>query len=125
MIEQDYIMRLIKEMIRFLLKLIFNIDSETPTAEIMKDKEAKNVLEELFDRVDAGKINDAENKLYSIVDETNVNYLEIALLFYSYLNDKDDIFLEENGFSRKEIKMGLEDMSSKYGLNGIMEIFLN
>ena len=124
MIEQDYIMRLIHEMIRFLLKL-FNIDTESPAAEFMKDKEAKKVLEELYDMIDAGKINEAENKLYSIVDEANINYLEIALLFYSYLNDKDDNYLEENGFSRKEIKMGIEDIASKYGLNGITEIFLN
>ena len=30
MVERDYIMRLIREMVRAILKLFFNIDSESP-----------------------------------------------------------------------------------------------
>ena len=32
MYEQDYIMRLIKEMVRTLLKLLFNVDTDSPSA---------------------------------------------------------------------------------------------
>jgi len=32
--EQDYVMRLIKEMVRAILKLLFNINTETPTVEL-------------------------------------------------------------------------------------------
>ena len=34
MFEQDYIMRLINEMVRAILKMIFNIDTESPSAEL-------------------------------------------------------------------------------------------
>jgi hypothetical protein len=48
----------------------------------------------------------------------------VALLFYSYLNDKSDEFLENNNFSRDEVKDGLETIVSKYGLNSIASMFL-
>lgn len=34
MLEEDYIMRLIKEMIRAIIKVVFNVDTESPTEEL-------------------------------------------------------------------------------------------
>ena len=62
MFEQDYVMRLIKEMVRAILKLLFNIDTESPTIELLENKEEKETLENLIDMVDAGEINEAENR---------------------------------------------------------------
>ena len=42
--------------------------------------------------VDSGKINEAENQIYDMTSDDNMANLELALLFYSYLNDKDDDF---------------------------------
>ena len=124
MFEQDYVMRLIKEMVRAVLKLLFNIDTESPTVELLEDKEEKETLENLLDMIDDGKINEAENSLYDLTSDTDMNSLEIALLFYSYLNDKTDDFLEENDFSREEIKLGLENVADRFGLSGIAKMFL-
>lgn len=124
MFEQDYIMRLIKEMVRALLKLLFNIDTESPTSELLEEKEAKETLDQLLDMVDDGKINQAENELYELLSQESMTNLEIALLFYSYLNDKEDGFLKEHDYSREEIKMGVKMLASQYGLNNIAELFL-
>lgn len=124
MFEQDYVMRLIKEMVRAILKLLFNIDTESPTVDLLENREEKEALENLLDMVDAGKINEAENKLFDLTDDVIVNDLKIALLFYSYLNDKTDDFLETNDFSRDEIKSGLEDVADRFGLNSIAKMFL-
>ena len=124
MFEQDYIMRLIKEMVRALLKLLFNIDTESPTSELLEEKEAKETLDQLLDMVDDGKINQAENELYELLSQESMTNLEIALLFYSYLNDKEDGFLKEHDYSREEIKMGIKMLASRYGLNNIAELFL-
>ena len=123
MFEQDYVMRLIKEMVRAILKLLFNIDTESPTVELLENKEEQETLENLLDMVDAGEINEAENRLYDLTSNTDVNSLEIALLFYSYLNDKTDDFLEENDFSRDEIKLGLENVVDSFGLSSIAKMF--
>ena len=124
MFEQDYIMRLIKEMIRTILKLLFNIDMETPTTELLKNEEKKAALETLLNMVDDGDINEAENKIFEIVEAGKRESLELVLLFYSYLNDKSDEFLAENNFSRKEIQDDLKYILSKYGLDGMAETFL-
>lgn len=124
MFEQDYIMRLIKEMVRAILKLIFQIDMDSPTAELLEESEERATLEALLDLVDAGRINEAENRIYEITEGLDQSHLEIALLFYSYLNDKSDDFLEENNFSRNEVKQGLQDIVSRYGLDSMAEIFL-
>jgi hypothetical protein len=150
MFEQDYVMRLIKEMVRAILKLLFNIDTESPTVELLENKEEKETLENLLDMVDAGKINEAENGLYDImsarepscshdwrtanadhealfhdiISAKDMNSLEIVLLFYSYLNDKTDDFLETNDFSRDEIKLGIENIVDRFGLSSIAKIFL-
>lgn len=124
MFEQDYVMRLIKEMVRAILKLLFNIDTESPTVELLENKEEKETLENLLDMADAGKINEAENRLYDLISDTDMGSLEIALLFYSYLNDKTDEFLEVNDFCRAEIKLGMENVADVFGLSSIAKMFL-
>ena len=124
MFEQDYVMRLIKEMVRAILKLLFNIDTELPTAELLENKEEKETLKNLFDMIDDGKINEAENRLYDLTSDTDMNSLESALLCYSYLHDQTDDFLEENDFSRDEIKLGLENVTDSFGLSSIAKMFL-
>lgn len=54
----------------------------------------------------------------------------LKLLFYidteteaAELLNEDD-FLEENSFSRQEIKDGLKDVISKHGLGGLTDAFL-
>lgn len=125
MFEQDYIMRLIKEIIRTILKLLFNIDMEAPTSELLENKEEKEVLETLLDMVDAGSIDEAENKIFEIAAVKDKSNLEMILLFYSYLNDKSDDFLAENNFSRTEIKDDLKSILSQYGLGSMAEIYLS
>lgn len=123
MFEQDYIMRLVKEMVRTILKLIFNIDTEFPTGELLEEQEEKETLDRLLRLVDSGNINQAENELYELLAEENRTNLKIALLFYSYLNEKEDAFLEEHNFSREEVEEGLRTVVSQYGLSGIEDMF--
>ena len=123
MFEQDYIMRLVKEMVRAILKLIFNIDTESPTAELLEEQEEKETLDRLLRLVDNGSINQAENELYELLAEENKTNLKIALLFYSHLNEKDNAFLEEYNFSREEVEEGLRTVVAQYGLSGIEEMF--
>ena len=124
MFEQDYVMRIIKEMVRAILKLLFNIDTDSPSTELLEDEKEQQKLDALLDMVDAGSINEAENIIYEITENGDKVNLEIALLFYSYLNDKSDDFLEEHNFSRDEIKSGLKDISSRYGVGSFTEMFL-
>lgn len=73
--------------------------------------------------VDEGYINEAENHLYAMTDGVDMQKLQTALLFYAYLNEKEDDFLEAHRFSRAEIRMGIEDVLTRCGLSGITDIF--
>ena len=75
--------------------------------------------------VDEGCINDAENQLHELIADETMNNLEMALVFYSYLNEKNDDFLEKNDFSREEIKMGLIDVLGNYGMDSMTDAFLS
>lgn len=125
MFEQDYIIRIIKEMVRAVLKLLLNIDTENPTAELLEeDEEEQNIFNNLLDMVDEGQIDRAENIVYEMTLHGDKTNLKVALLFYSYLNDQEDKFLQEHNFSREEISTGISDLASRYGLTGIADIFL-
>lgn len=124
MIEQDYIIRQIKEIVKMTLKLFANKDIEMPSVEILQDEASQNVLDRLKRLIDEGKINEAENELFKIVGSKEYSYLKISMLFYSYLNEKDDEFLENNNFSREEVQKGLKDVMSKIGLKDLMKIML-
>ena len=125
MFERDYIMRMIKEMVRAIIKLLFGIDTQSPTAELLQDAEQKQTLEELYDLVDAGEICEAENRVIELAENGNGSDLEIAVLFYSYLNEKSDAFLEEHRFSREEVMQGLKDIASRHGLGEMADVFLH
>ena len=71
--------------------------------------------------IDEGLINEAENIIFEILEKGNKTDLQIALQFYSYLNDKSDLFLEKHNFSREEILLGLRDVMAQYGVTGIVE----
>ena len=44
--------------------------------------------------------------------------------FYKYLNEKDDLFLEESNYSREEIVEGMADISRMYGYGDFVEMFM-
>lgn len=123
MFEEDYIMRTIKEMVRALLKFLFGADTDAPTEALLEEKQSRAVWEELKKSIDDGNINEAENALYSFIDAGDKEALKTALLFYSYVNEKEDAYLEKNNYTREEIKTGLQDVAARYGLDGLADIF--
>lgn len=125
MLEQDYIMRLIKETLRMLLKLLFHIELTDPITELLKETEEKQTLQKLMRMVDEGNINEAENEIYDMIADKNREQLKTALLFYAYLNEKTNDFLEKHHFSREEIKQGVENLVTCYGLESFIDTFLN
>jgi hypothetical protein len=125
MFEQDYIMRLIYEIIRTLLKLLFNIDTEKQEEIIYTEKEAETKYDDLLDLIDKGEINKAESILFNELNLNDLQGYQKALMFYSYLNEKEMEFLEEHDFSKNKIMNGLKYVSEIYGYGSIAEALLS
>ena len=88
--EKDYIMRMIKEMVRVLFSLAL------------------------------GKINEAENILLDSIDYTNNNEVIEVALFYQYLSEKDNKFLENNNYTKEEVLSGFKQLLMKSGYSDLL-----
>ena len=123
MFEQDYIMRQIQQILKVLVKVLFNVDSETITSSLIQDTETRETADYLLRKVDSGNISEAENKFSELTENKTMNNLLLGMVFYSYLNEKDDDYLENNNFSRDEVENGVKRLLSEYGLEDIGNIF--
>ena len=99
--ENDIIMRQVRDMTRMLAKILFG--KNTATYEY-KEEDRHTATDSLYARlialVDAGKINEAENRLYEELERDEEGTFEVALGFYDYLNELPEEFLEENDYSK-------------------------
>lgn len=129
MVQKDYIMRIIHEMVRTVLKLIFHIDEVKEEELVFLEGTDRDFYQQLCLLAEEGKINQAENMLYENLEsegpETGgLENLKLALAFYDYLNGKDNDFLDSHDFSREEVVEGIKDVMKLYGYGGLAETLL-
>ena len=114
--EKDYIMRMIKEMVRVLFSLMFG--KKYVSVELEKENKyevsGKN-LKDFLHMIDSGKINEAENILLDSIDYTDRNEVMAAALFYQYLSEKDNEFLENNNYTKEEVLSGFKQLLIQSG----------
>ena len=114
--EKDYIMRMIKEMVRVLFSLVFG--KKYVSVELEKENKYEvsgKKLKSFLDMIDLGKINEAENILLDNIDYTNKEEVMAAALFYQYLSEKDNEFLENNNYTKEEVLSGFKQLLIQSG----------
>lgn len=114
--EKDYIMRMIKEVVRILISILLGkhyVQVELP--EENKFDVAGKPLDEYKAMVDRGEINEAENILLDTIDYTDRQETAAAVLFYEYISKKSEDFLIQNNYSRQEVLEGLNMLAEKSG----------
>ena len=119
--EKDYIMRMIKEMVRVLFSLAFG--KKYVSVELEKENKyevsGKN-LKIFLNMIDLGQINEAENILLDSIDYTNKNEVMAVALFYQYLSEKDNQFLENNNYTKEEMLSGFKQLLMKSGYSDLL-----
>ena len=119
--EKDYIMRMIKEMVRVLFSLAFG--KKYVSVELEKENKyevsGKN-LKIFLKMIDLGQINEAENILLDSIDYTNKNEVMAVALFYQYLSEKDNQFLENNNYTKEEVLSGFKQLLMKSGYSDLL-----
>lgn len=114
--EKDYIMRIIKEMVRVLFSLLFGRRYSAVEVESVNKYEVEGKsLDELLDMADAGQINEAENILLDGIDYGNKENVAMAALFYRHLSEMDDSFLMDNNYSKEEVLEGMKSLVREAG----------
>lgn len=124
MYEQDYIMRINRDVIRTIAKLVLNKDTELPIdiASDTLNSEDRKTLEFLHGQVNLGSINEFEQGIIRGIENKESRFLEKALLFYTYLNEQSDEFLLSNSYSRERVESGLKFIASKLGILEIVNL---
>lgn len=120
MFKQDWMMRQIESFASLLARMFFN--KETTEYEVSQEElnsETNLLYRQLFALINDGKINEAEDLLFDKIDPNNKRYLELAIDFYSNLNNLSDIFLENSDFTREEIDEGLKNVADIFGISMI------
>ena len=121
--EKDYLMRIIKEMVRILFSLMFGKQYVSVEQEIRNRYEISGKdLNDLIAMIDQGDINTAENILLSSIDYGNKNDIAFAALFYQYLSEKEEDFLIQCNYTREEVMEGMKDMAGKAGYGNIINL---
>ena len=119
--EKDYIMRMIKEMVRILFSLIYG--KKYVSVELEKENKyevsGKN-LKSFLDMIDSGQINEAENILLDNIDYANNDEVMAAALFYQYLSEKDSEFLINNNYAKEEVLSGFKQLLVQSGNNNLL-----
>ena len=119
--EKDYIMRMIKEMVRILFSLIYG--KKYVSVELEKENKyevsGKN-LKSFLDMIDSGQINEAENILLDNIDYTNNDDVMSAALFYQYLSEKDSEFLINNNYTKEEVLSGFKQLLVQSEYNNLL-----
>ncbi|MCI9490239.1 MAG: hypothetical protein HFG97_09530 [Dorea sp.] len=123
--EKDYIMRIIKEMVRVLFSLMLGKQYQSvELPEENKYEVSGKALEELKNMVNEGFINEAENILLESIDYTQKREVLAAILFYQYIGEQDTDFLEAHNYSKEEALDGIRRMAEKQGYGQISSLLI-
>ena len=122
--EKDYYMRIVHELVRMLIRLVFNKDIDRDEEEAVP-LEVMEKYKKLISMIDDGQINEAENLLLDGLEPDSRAYFELALMFYEKLNGKTDEFLEEHDYSREEVTDGIKYVVDFYGYGSLMDAFVD
>lgn len=115
MLEQDWMINEIEATIRTIAKIMWGRDSGNYTPHDMEDLEDADLLhQDLVKLLEGLEINTAENKLADNLRANDTCYLNVALDFYTRLNQLSDETLEAHDFSREEILEGLDHVKKVF-----------
>ncbi len=120
--QDDWMMRQIEMMTRFIANVVFGKNEEEIKYEIIGNIEDTDSLAstdkiylELCSLVNEGKIGQAEDILFDNMEYSD-KYIELSSDFYRRLNRLSDDELEAGGFSRDEVYDGYVEIMSLLGV---------
>lgn len=122
MYEQDYVMRMNKDVVGMIAMIVFGKKIEALT-DIVNEEEAGSdkTSSELF--CEQGDISENEGFLLQALEERKSRALERLILFYAYLNDKSEDYLKENHYSHERIREGLDKIANNLGISDVIRLF--
>ena len=120
MYHQDWLMRQIETITRYVFSILLGREDElTSDIQIETQQQTNGATNTLSFRlsglVQQGRLGEAEDLLYSSVEDGDPEALTAGLRFYNELNLLSDETLQRCDFPRDEILSGLRELCAAYG----------
>lgn len=118
--EKDYIMRMIKQMVRVLMSMLLGkkyIEVEIENEN--KYEVSGKKISDYKDMIDEGLINEAENELLENIDYSKKDEVAVLVMLYDYIGMKSEEFLLQHRFSKQEVQDGLKRIADVMGYGEI------
>lgn len=116
MLEQDYIMRQIRQMIAIIMKVLYGIDTVTPESIAIIDLAKRAKSDWLIEEIDSGNIREAIAEFRAATKNQTKDDLFIGFNFFSHLCSLDEDILDANNISYAEVKDEMRAFFAKYGI---------
>lgn len=117
-------MRMIHDMIRVLVKVIFRKDMDAWKEIVFRDEESGKLYHELEGLLANMELKQADNLLQSRLDPDNLESLKVALLFYDKINQLDDEELVCQGIDREELEEQVRQVMEQFGYGELGEFLV-
>ncbi len=121
--EKDYILRLIKEVVRTLTSLV--LGRKYSQEELLPEDRygiSHDSYEQVKGMVDRGEVNEAENILLDELDAARNESVAKLIFFYEYASGKGDVFLKQHQYSMEEVLEGLKMLADKLGYQNVIDM---
>ena len=120
MYHQDWLMRQIETITRYVFSCLLGRESELSSdihleTELQTSGDTTPLSFRLAALVREGRFCEAEDLLWAAVDEGDPEALTAGLRFYNDVNELSDEMLERCAFPRDEVLSGLKELCAAYG----------
>lgn len=79
------------------------------------EDEKDYIMRLIKEMVDEGNVNEAENILLDGIDYSDRNSVRVAAVFYQYVGEKEEEFLQLHNYSREEALDGMKQLMENAG----------
>ena len=124
MYQEDYILRQIQMLGRFIAKYAFGMEIESTTDLLPMNPEKRDEANELLRKVDSGNIREAEADLERITAGRTLDDLLVGMAFYSRIGEKSESFLDDHAYNDVDLKLGLRSFAGRFGSRHLAELMM-
>ena len=124
MVKQDYLMRMINDLITGMAKMLFHTDIREDEELDFQSDTLGEQFKALLDLADEGKLEEALEEMDRILDQGHMESLKMALYFFEYLNRMDEDTLEAKGLEREYLQEKILEAADRFGYRSMAEMLL-
>ncbi len=124
MVKQDYLMRMINDLITGMAKMLFHTDIREDEELDFQSDTLGEQFKALLDLADEGKLEAALEEMDRILDQGHMESLKMALYFFEYLNRMDEDTLEAKGLEREDLQEKILEAADRFGYRSMAEMLL-